>query len=62
MGKSNTNSILAAHVTMYGRLKLFDVMHTLGQRVLYCDTGYIGVSWKKQTNSRLNLCPHQNVC
>ena len=47
MGKSNTNSILAAHVTMYGRLKLFDVMHNLGQRVLYCDTGYINISLKQ---------------
>jgi hypothetical protein len=56
MGKSNTNSILAAHVTMYGRLKLFDVMHNLGQRVLYCDTGYINISLK-QNNLQTQSLP-----
>ena len=35
---SKTNVVIAAFTTAYARLKLYDVMDMLQERVLYCDT------------------------
>ena len=40
-GNVNTNVVLASFVTAQARLKLFDEMYKLGDRVVYCDTDSI---------------------
>jgi hypothetical protein len=40
-GSNQTNVVIAAFVTAQARLKLFNEMKILGERVLYADTHYI---------------------
>jgi hypothetical protein len=40
-GNNKTNVILAAFVTCYARLKLYEALDFLGERVLYFDTDSI---------------------
>lgn len=40
-GGLKTNVAIAAFVTAHARLKLYDLMEKLGDRLLYCDTGEI---------------------
>ena len=37
-GSKNTNVLIASFVTAYARLKLYDELEKLGDRLLYCDT------------------------
>lgn len=38
-GVPNTNVVNAAYVTTQARLKLYEYLEVLGDRVCYCDTG-----------------------